>query len=290
MTSVPPPTEQFTGVYYNPSFWISSNTTLSQSVANTLYLRKTTTDSASALETFNGGIASQNIAATSLTTQANLFTTQTSGTVQLGNTSVSVHCSNIDCNGNTINNATSPANGNISICNNQTSGNLSLGTNASRTGLISIGGNNNIINYAGYLTPTYTAYPSASGGLGYRFKLTNAFASGQAMTTATDYTVVNQVLPLGVWLVQGSILLTSTATTNIANSIITTSYNTIVQNVVSEGSGVIGITTYYPQSSSVILSDGASSLTIVYRASFTVSTLSISAGQTNMYWYATRIA
>jgi hypothetical protein len=203
---------------------------------------------------------------------------------------VSVHCSNIDCNGNTINNATSPATGALSIGNSQTSGTISLGTNASRTGAITIGANNNTINYAGYLTPTYTAYPSASGGLGYRFKLTNAFASGQAMTTATDYTVVNQVLPLGVWLVQGSILLTSTATTNISNSIITTTYNTIVQNVASEGSGVIGITTYYPQSSSVILSDGASSLTIVYRASFTVSTLAISAGQTNMYWYATRIA
>jgi len=290
MTTVPPPTEQFAGVYYNPLFWISSATSLSQSVANTLYLRKTTTDSASALETFNGGIAVQNITATNLTTQANLFTTQTSGTVQLGNTSVSVHCSNIDCNGNSINNASSASTGNISICNNQTSGILSLGTNAARTGAITIGANNNTINYAGYLTPTYTTTPSASSGLGYRFKLTNAFTSGQAMTTATDYTVVNQVLPLGVWLVQGSILLTCTATTNIADSIITTNYNAVVQNVASEGSGVIGITTYYPQSSSVILSDGVSSLTIVYRASFTVSTLSISAGQTNMYWYATRIA
>ena len=214
MTTVPPPTEQFTGVYYNPSFWISSDTTLSQSVANTLYLRKTTTDSASALETFNGGIASQNIAATSLTTQANLFTTQTSGTVQLGNTSVSVHCSNIDCNGNTINNATSPASGNISICNNQTSGNLSLGTNASRTGAITIGGNANTINLGGYLTPTYATMPSSNTQIGY--KLSTALTNTTVGVSATIIAGTFPTIPAGVWLIQGYAML-PTATGNVVH-------------------------------------------------------------------------
>ena len=214
MTTVPPTTEQFTGVYYNPSFWISSATTLSQSVANTLYLRKTTTDSASALETFNGGIASQNIAATSLTTQANLFTTQTSGTVQLGNTSVSVHCSNIDCNGNTINNATSPASGNISICNNQTSGNLSLGTNASRTGAITIGGNANTINLGGYLTPTYATMPSSNTQIGY--KLSTALTNTTVGVSATLIGGPFPTIPAGVWLIQGYAML-PTATGNVVH-------------------------------------------------------------------------
>ena len=214
MTTVPPPTEQFTGIYYNPSFWISSATTLSQSVANTLYLRKTTTDSASALETFNGGIASQNIAATSLTTQANLFTTQTSGTVQLGNTSVSVHCSNIDCNGNTINNATSPASGNISICNNQTSGNLSLGTNASRTGAITIGGNANTINLGGYLTPTYATMPSSNTQIGY--KLSTALTNTTVGVSATIIAGTFPTIPAGVWLIQGYAML-PTATGNVVH-------------------------------------------------------------------------
>ena len=54
--SVPPPEFQFTGLNYNPNFWITATGGLTQSVANTLYLKKTVTDSASALETFNGGI------------------------------------------------------------------------------------------------------------------------------------------------------------------------------------------------------------------------------------------
>ena len=214
MTTVPPPSEQFTGVYYNPSFWISSSTTLSQAVANTLYLRKTTTDSASALETFNGGIASQNIAATSLTTQANLFTTQTSGTVQLGNSSVSVHCSNIDCNGNSINNATNPTTGNITICNNQTSGTLSLGTNASRTGAITIGANANTINLGGYLTPSYTTMPSSNTQIGY--KLSTALTNTTVGVSVTLIGGTFPTIPAGVWLIQGYAML-PTATGNVVH-------------------------------------------------------------------------
>ena len=214
MTTVPPPSEQFTGVYYNPSFWISSSTTLSQAVANTLYLRKTTTDSASALETFNGGIASQNIAATSLTTQANLFTTQTSGTVQLGNSSVSVHCSNIDCNGNSINNATNPTTGNITICNNQTSGTLSLGTNASRTGAITIGANANTINLGGYLTPSYTTMPSSNTQIGY--KLSTSLTNTTVGVSATLIGGTFPTIPAGVWLIQGYAML-PTATGNVVH-------------------------------------------------------------------------
>jgi hypothetical protein len=45
----------------------------------------------------------------------------------------------------------------LSIADGQTSGILTLGTNTSRTGAISIGGNNCTINLGGYLTPLYSA-------------------------------------------------------------------------------------------------------------------------------------
>lgn len=59
--SVPPPEFQFASLRYNPNFWISPSSTLTQDVANTLYLRKTVTDNASALETFNGGIQTNSV-------------------------------------------------------------------------------------------------------------------------------------------------------------------------------------------------------------------------------------
>lgn len=214
MTSVPPPSQYFSGIYYNSSFWISSTSSLTQSVANTLYLRKTTTDSASALETFNGGLSSQNIIAPSLTASANVFATQTAGTASFGNSTISCHVSNIDCNGNSINNATSPATGNISICNNQTSGTLSLGTNASRTGAITIGANANTINLGGYLTPTYTTMPSSNTQIGY--KLSTALTNTTVGVSATLIAGTFPTIPAGVWLIQGYAML-PTATGNVVH-------------------------------------------------------------------------
>ena len=54
--SVPPPEFQFTNLQYNPNFWTSATSPLTQDVADDLYLQKTVPDSASALETFNAGI------------------------------------------------------------------------------------------------------------------------------------------------------------------------------------------------------------------------------------------
>lgn len=61
--TTPPPDFSFSGINFNPSFWVSPTSTLTQDVANTLYLRKTVTDSASALETFVGGIKTPSITA-----------------------------------------------------------------------------------------------------------------------------------------------------------------------------------------------------------------------------------
>lgn len=202
MTTTPPPSQQFSGIFYNPSFWISATTSLTQSVANTLYLRKTTTDTASALETFNGGISTQSMTAPSLTADVSLFPNQTAGTLRLATTSRSVHCSGIDCQGSAINNASAPANGALTIGASQTgtAGMISIGTNASRTGDITIGANGCAINLGGYLVPTYTTQPNANTQIGYTqtFTITNT-------TVGTSFIILGAAptIPIGRWLIQG---------------------------------------------------------------------------------------
>jgi len=202
--NVPPPEFQFTGLFYNPNWWITASTSLSQAVANTLYLRKTTTDSASALETFNAGIKSTGYDVVTAGTTQNMFSTQTANTnlfgnmgagqtLKLGNQTIAqaVHVSNIDCNGNTINNATSPAVGNLSIGSAQTTGDIFLGGSGRTTGAINI--------YRS-LTPLYTAVPT-TGQIGfYQFKFsTVSFTSSATPNTAQNITSFTNC-PAGTWL------------------------------------------------------------------------------------------
>jgi len=59
MSSATAPYPYFNGITYNPSFFSSSTSTgITQTQANLLYLKKTTADIATALETFSGGIKS----------------------------------------------------------------------------------------------------------------------------------------------------------------------------------------------------------------------------------------
>jgi len=81
--SVPPPDYQFTGLFYNPSFWIHPTDGLTQDAANQLYLRKTVTDSASALETFNGGIRTNDLNTTSPTNNLTIASSLTTGNVNI---------------------------------------------------------------------------------------------------------------------------------------------------------------------------------------------------------------
>ena len=291
MTTIPPPSQQFTGIFYNPSFWISSVTSLTQAVANTLYLRKTTTDTASALETFNGGISTQSMTAPSLTADVNLFPNQTAGTLRLATASRSVHCSNIDCQGNAINNASAPANGALTFGASQTGGTIEIGKNVARTGAITIGHNNCTVNVGGHLTPTYTVAPVA-GEIGFRLLLTNTYATNTGLTSGTTLSPapINQVLPFGIWLVQGCMRLIITATTNISATQLDILQGGTIFGRNTSGDGVIGSTSYYPAATAVIVADGTASLTVNYNVTFTVSSVTIQAGTSNFYWYATRIA
>ena len=68
MTALPPPTYYFNGITFNSAFYPQTSTTTSSSgdgiteaEANLLYLRKTTADTATALETFTAGISTPSV-------------------------------------------------------------------------------------------------------------------------------------------------------------------------------------------------------------------------------------
>ena len=69
MSSANPPYPYYDGIPFNPSFFTSDTGTgsgLTETEANALYLRKTVTDTASALETFNGGIVTPSLSSASI--------------------------------------------------------------------------------------------------------------------------------------------------------------------------------------------------------------------------------
>jgi len=226
--SVPPPEFNFTSLIYNPEWWISTSVAsgaLTQSVANTLYLRKTTTDSASALETFNAGIKSSGYDTITAGATQNMFLTQTANTnlfgsmgagqtLKLGNqaTAQSVHCSFIDCNGTTINNAVTSANGALSLGSLQTgtAGILNLGTNVARTGDIFIGGGTCSIKINRPLAPQYASAP-ASGEIGNQQSPAITSINTTIGTGVTNLSSIT--LPIGTWLVEASMSVNATANT-----------------------------------------------------------------------------
>jgi len=138
------------------------------------------------------------------TANSNLFGNMGAGqTLKLGNqtTFQSVHVSNIDCNGTTINNANTPANGALSIGNLQTgtSGILNLGTNVGRTGVINIGGvgSTGKLTINRPLTVGYTGVP-VTGDIGVRENvgsIANINTSTTAGTSTNILTLLDQ--PIG---------------------------------------------------------------------------------------------
>jgi hypothetical protein len=144
MASEIPPTEYFTGISFNPDFYQSSSEEyLTASTAKSYFLSYPTaqgTETISTLKTSSIETPTPTTAFSLLSTQtANLnignTTTGTSGqTIKIGpSTLTSIHCANIDHKGTTINNASAPALGDISICDAQTSGILNIGTGARLT-------------------------------------------------------------------------------------------------------------------------------------------------------------
>ena len=71
MSAFYPPSYSFTGINFNSEFFTTPTTGLTETQANAIYLWKTTPDTASALETFTGGIKTDTVNATN---SANILT------------------------------------------------------------------------------------------------------------------------------------------------------------------------------------------------------------------------
>jgi len=138
MTSNTAPSPNFTGINFNTDFFPSvagefveypvaqgptTIATLYSSVIDTL-------SSGSAFNFLNTLVANLNIAINGGAGQ----------TIRIGaTTGTSVHCANIDHQGNSINNSTNAPGGTLNLCNNMTTGTLNIGTNTARFGPINIG-------------------------------------------------------------------------------------------------------------------------------------------------------
>jgi hypothetical protein len=242
MTSASPPYPWFSGITYNPSFFTSSATgDLTKAQANALYLRKTVPDTATALETFNGGIQTNNVDSigndlylnssntlnigtltnpvlnmvtqNSSTSVVNIKTgTYTTGDVNIctGNGRAGIlHLGDgnnlLAGSGTHINNGTFNAS-NTNIANGaNTSGSVNILSGVSSTGTINLGQitGTATINVNRPLTCVYN--PSAITGtnqLGY--KIAGAATGVTVLTPAnTSLSLWSATLTSGIWLITG---------------------------------------------------------------------------------------
>ena len=85
MSAENPPTYNFSGIDFNPSFYVdeSNSSGITQEQANTLYLQKTIPDTATALETFSGGIKTNTIDTINTADVTNISTNST-GNIFIG--------------------------------------------------------------------------------------------------------------------------------------------------------------------------------------------------------------
>lgn len=165
MTSVSPPTYYFDGITFNSAFYTASSSGgLTEAQANALYLKKNTADTATALETFSGGIATNDIQSTTTSTDMSIGSSQTSGVLNIG------------CNGN-------------EAVNGRTTGAINIGTDLNATGIIKIGNQSTItpVQIRGSLTVSRSFIASAqatcSSTLGVNGLLT---ASGGLTATGAN--------------------------------------------------------------------------------------------------------
>jgi len=180
MSADSPPTYYFTGIQFNSSFYADVSTSpLTQSQATALYLLKNSADTATALETFTGGVLINSISPTTTSSTISLnsskigstnadpaiaiATSDLTRTIKLGNESGtnqnSIHLASLDVTYHGLNNITGTT-GIVQIGNKQTTltgvlnlgcstaGNvrvdapINIGTDTTTTGVITIGSSN----------------------------------------------------------------------------------------------------------------------------------------------------
>jgi hypothetical protein len=257
--SVQPPEFQFTGLNYNPNFWITATGDLTQSVANTLYLRKTVIDTASALETFNGGINTTFLNGLSPIFNTEICSNLTSGELYLGVNAAGTngrigHIHIGDANnlpsgaGIHINNGTTNASntnisngttttGNVNILSGTTSNgnvNIKTGTGAGQINLGNTSGTQTIT-FNRPLTLGYTIAPVV-GQIGYSFvpvmTRVDTLPVGTAVPqTGTIVNTTSSVVPAGMWIITATQNISCTVAAGTINSITLTVNNTTVGGV-----------------------------------------------------------
>lgn len=163
MTSANPPYPYYYEIPFNPSFFTSDTGGLSQETANTLYLRKTVADTATAQETFSLGIKAQKVDGLLSSSIMYVGNNITSGSLLLGNTGIRTKNQGIF---ETASIRTPATTGQLTICTDLTTG-----------GSVEIGSVNGTVNLLG----------SASGGV-------NVPTSGGVSTNAVNVSYLNTAL------------------------------------------------------------------------------------------------
>lgn len=173
MSSYAPPS--YVVSIYNPAYYATSSGGLSLATATSLFLNKNTADTATALETFNAGIATNSIAPTSSTSDMTFSSSSNTGTISIdtgktgstaaapaisigtsavaktiklgvaGSTNTnSIHLAGLDITNIGLNNITGTT-GNLTIGNLQSTGTIDIGGLSTRTGAITIGNGTGIL-------------------------------------------------------------------------------------------------------------------------------------------------
>jgi hypothetical protein len=121
----------------------------SATLSSFAYVQKSVLNTWSAIQSFVG-ISTSSILSSDITLPVNLYTTQTSGLITLGNTTTStVRMNNLNYSQGTINPVS--VSNNVLLGNLQTTGELHLGNSTTRTGAIFIGSNSCPITVGGVL-------------------------------------------------------------------------------------------------------------------------------------------
>ena len=225
MSAFPPPNVYFNGIIYDSQFFEIPALTISQ--ANAKYLQKTTPDIATALETFNGGIATSTMNATSATSSPTIFNNTTTGQITIA----------ANQTGTLLIGGSGSRTGNINI-GNATRGDISIGnamgvgTNIIRIGTsgrgtlslrgdsVKVGeGTNNLIELGNAgtttitlfkaMTPNYLPSTILATNIGYK---TSFGALSFTLSPNVAKSMMSITLAAGIWLLQGTIQTPTPAT------------------------------------------------------------------------------
>jgi len=196
MSAFPAPTYYFTDIVFNAAYFVTSTAALTQTQANALYLLKRTADTATALESFTGGILVNSVSPTTNASVMNIGTTSTAdiniGTALRGASAV-IHIGDADNN---------VAGSSVHINNGlNTASNVQILNGIGSTGIINLGSSTSTTNCNSPLTLTYApSLLTGTNDLGYKL---NATAGA---TTISGATVVSSVvLTAGLWMLVGNV-------------------------------------------------------------------------------------